>query len=60
MVIEITSAAFEDGDAIPARYTCEGADVSPPLRWESVPDGTRSLALIADDPDAPVGRSCTG
>jgi phosphatidylethanolamine-binding protein (PEBP) family uncharacterized protein len=34
MVIEITSAAFEDGDAIPARYTCEGADVSPPLRWE--------------------------
>jgi Raf kinase inhibitor-like YbhB/YbcL family protein len=55
MAIEITSAAFEDGDAIPARYTCNGQDVSPPLSWESVPDGTRSLALIADDPDAPSG-----
>jgi Raf kinase inhibitor-like YbhB/YbcL family protein len=55
MAIEITSAAFEDGDAIPARYTCDGPDVSPPLSWESVPDDTRGLALIADDPDAPSG-----
>jgi Raf kinase inhibitor-like YbhB/YbcL family protein len=38
---------------IPAKYTCEGADVSPPLSWSGVPEGTRSLALIVDDPDAP-------
>jgi Raf kinase inhibitor-like YbhB/YbcL family protein len=55
MTIEVTSSAFEDGDAIPARYTCEGLDVSPSLSWGSAIDGTRSLALIADDPDAPAG-----
>jgi Raf kinase inhibitor-like YbhB/YbcL family protein len=55
MAIDLTSAAFEEGDAIPARYTCDGLDVSPPLSWGSVPDGARSLALIADDPDAPRG-----
>ena len=53
MAIEVTSLAFEDGAAIPSRYTCDGLDVSPPLSWGSVPDGTQSLALIADDPDAP-------
>jgi Raf kinase inhibitor-like YbhB/YbcL family protein len=36
-----------------AKYTCEGSDIAPPLKWEGVPDGTRSLALIEDDPDAP-------
>jgi Raf kinase inhibitor-like YbhB/YbcL family protein len=56
MAIDLTSSAFEDGDAIPARYTCDGPDVSPSLSWGSVPDGTRSLVLIADDPDAP-GRT---
>lgn len=55
MSIDVVSPAFEEGGAIPARYTCDGLDVSPPLSWGSVPDGTRSLALIADDPDAPRG-----
>lgn len=55
MAINVTSAAFEERGAIPTRYTCDGPDVSPPLSWSSVPDGTRSLALIADDPDAPSG-----
>lgn len=53
MTIRLKSPAFEDGGAIPARYTCEGADVSPPLVWEGLPEGTRSLVLIVDDPDAP-------
>ena len=53
MALSISSAAFEDGAAMAARYTCEGSDVSPPLKWNGVPEGTRSLALIMDDPDAP-------
>ncbi len=53
MALTITSEAFEDGGAMEAKYTCEGADLSPPLQWSGVPDGTRSLALIVDDPDAP-------
>jgi len=55
MTIEVRSSAFEDGDAIPTRYTCDGLDASPPLSWGSVPDETQSLALIAEDPDAPRG-----
>ena len=55
MAIDITSEAFEEGGAIPSRYTCDGPGVSPPLSWDSVPDGTQSLALIVDDPDAPSG-----
>ena len=55
MEIKITSSAFEDGALIPAKYTCDGEDVSPPLQWEAVPEGTKSIALISDDPDAPVG-----
>lgn len=55
MEIKITSTAFEDGGLIPARYTCDGADISPPLRWETVPEGTKTIALICDDPDAPMG-----
>ena len=51
--LDLRSAAFEEGGAIPVRYTCDGEDISPPLSWSSVPDETRSLALIADDPDAP-------
>ena len=51
--MEITSTAFAKGGDIPTRYTCEGADVAPPLIWSGVPDGTRCLALIVDDPDAP-------
>jgi Raf kinase inhibitor-like YbhB/YbcL family protein len=51
----LESRAFEHAQPIPERHTCEGADVSPPLRWSNIPEGTRSLALIVDDPDAPGG-----
>jgi Raf kinase inhibitor-like YbhB/YbcL family protein len=51
----LESSAFQNAQAIPSRYSCEGADVSPPLRWMNVPEGTRSLALVVDDPDAPGG-----
>jgi Raf kinase inhibitor-like YbhB/YbcL family protein len=53
--MQITSSAFRDGEAIPRTYTCDGEDVSPPLSWSGAPEGTKSFALIADDPDAPVG-----
>ncbi len=49
------SPAFQNGERIPAKYTCDGEDVSPPLRWEEVPEGTKSLVLIVYDPDAPTG-----
>jgi Raf kinase inhibitor-like YbhB/YbcL family protein len=55
MTLTITSSAFAAGEAIPSRHTCEGENLSPPLRWSGVPPGARSLALICDDPDAPVG-----
>jgi Raf kinase inhibitor-like YbhB/YbcL family protein len=51
----LESTAFENAQAIPSRHTCDGEDVSPPLRWTSLPEGTRSLALVVDDPDAPAG-----
>jgi Raf kinase inhibitor-like YbhB/YbcL family protein len=51
----LESSAFEHAQAIPSHHSCEGEDVSPPLRWSNVPDGTRSLALVVDDPDAPGG-----
>lgn len=50
---KIRSTAFASGEAIPERHTCEGEDVSPPLSWTAPPEGTQSLALIVDDPDAP-------
>ncbi len=53
--MELTSSAFNEGAMIPGKYTCDGADVSPPLNWGALPAGTKSLALICDDPDAPVG-----
>lgn len=53
MAMIIASRAFEDGGSIAAKYTCEGQDISPPLQWDGIPDGTRSLVLIVDDPDAP-------
>jgi len=55
MDIKVTSTAFEEGGMIPAQYTADGADVSPPLAWSGIPEGTQSLALICDDPDAPMG-----
>jgi hypothetical protein len=55
MNIQISSTAFAEGQPIPDKYTCAGQDVSPPLTWSSAPASTKSFALIADDPDAPVG-----
>ncbi len=54
-ILDVTSSAFGRGAAIPAKYTCDGDNVSPPIAWSAVPDGTRSIALIHDDPDAPAG-----
>jgi Raf kinase inhibitor-like YbhB/YbcL family protein len=53
MSLAITSPVFQQGGPIPARYTCEGQDVSPPLEWSGAPANTKTLALIVDDPDAP-------
>jgi Raf kinase inhibitor-like YbhB/YbcL family protein len=53
--IEVRSSAFGKGDRIPADFTCDGADMSPPIEWFGVPPQTQSLAIIADDPDAPSG-----
>ena len=53
MTFTLTSPAFGHGEPIPRRYTCDGDDISPPLKWSGVPTGTTSLALIAEDPDAP-------
>ena len=52
---DLQSPAFQDGDTIPEKYTCDGRDISVPLKWSGVPANTKSLALIADDPDAPMG-----
>ncbi len=56
MALSIRSGAFENGAAIPRRHTGDGEDVSPPLEWSGVPDGTVELALFVDDPDAPVAE----
>ena len=53
MAMTLNSPAFKQNGHIPSKYTCEGADVSPPLAWEGVPDGAKSLVLVIDDPDAP-------
>jgi phosphatidylethanolamine-binding protein (PEBP) family uncharacterized protein len=55
--LELTSPAFQHGRSIPRKHTCEGEDVSPPLAWSGVPQGTASLALVVDDPDAPGDTS---
>jgi len=55
LTLKLTSAAFDEGGMIPPRYTCDGENVSPPLAWAGVPDAAKSLALVADDPDAPGG-----
>jgi Raf kinase inhibitor-like YbhB/YbcL family protein len=54
-VIELQCTAFGEGDAIPSVHTCDGEDISPELSWSGAPEGTRSFALIMDDPDAPGG-----
>jgi Raf kinase inhibitor-like YbhB/YbcL family protein len=55
MEFKLISAAFAQGGTIPKLHTCEGADLSPALEWSGEPAGTQSFAVIADDPDAPVG-----
>ena len=54
--MKITSTAFDEGAMIPGKYTCDDKDISPPLKWSDEPEGTKTFALICDDPDAP-GRT---
>ena len=55
MELNIKSSAFDEGELIPKKYTCDGEDVSPPLSWTQPPKETKSIVLICDDPDAPMG-----
>lgn len=55
IAMKLESSAFTNEGKVPAKYTCDGNDVSPPLTWSGAPGGTKSFALIADDPDAPMG-----
>lgn len=55
MTITLMSPAFGQGEMIPKRYTCDGDDWSPPLNWSGLPEGTKSLLIVCDDPDAPGG-----
>ena len=55
MTIQISSPAFSEGNPISKKYSCDAEDLSPPLAWSGIPAGAKSLALIADDPDAPDG-----
>ena len=55
MPLQLTSDAFTNGQSIPAKYSCQGRNISPALAWNAPPAGTQSLALIVDDPDAPGG-----
>jgi len=55
MALEINSSEFEQNAKIPSRLTCDGDDISPAIRWQNAPEGTKSFALIFDDPDAPMG-----
>ena len=55
MSFRLTSPVFEESGEMPSRYTCEGANVSPPLEWSDAPSGTRSFLLVMEDPDAPDG-----
>ena len=55
MAFQLRSSAFRENELIPKKYTCDGSDVSVPLIWGDPPQGTKSFALIADDPDAPAG-----
>ena len=54
--IDVRSSAFGEGDSIPSDFTCDGADMSPPIEWSGVPANAQSLAVIVEDPDAPAGN----
>ncbi|NOZ80285.1 MAG: YbhB/YbcL family Raf kinase inhibitor-like protein [DPANN group archaeon] len=53
--MQLTSPVFANNEKIPAKYSCEGEDINPPLKIDNIPEGTRTMALIMDDPDAPAG-----
>ena len=53
--MNIYSNVFKNNQMIPSKYTCKGENISPPLNWDSIPENTKSLVLIVDDPDAPMG-----
>jgi Raf kinase inhibitor-like YbhB/YbcL family protein len=55
MDLKLTSSAFKEGETIPRKFTCQGKDISPSLAWDGLPAGTKTIALIVDDPDAPGG-----
>jgi len=55
MAFTLSSPAFEDGATVPRQFTCDGEDLAPPLAWSGAPEGTRSFALVMEDPDAPHG-----
>ena len=55
MEFKLTSTAFQEGQLIPRQYTCDGVNISPPLEWSGTPPSTKTLAIICNDPDAPVG-----
>jgi Raf kinase inhibitor-like YbhB/YbcL family protein len=55
MSLTVSSPAFIEGGTIPKKYSCDGENISPALNWSGIPQGTKSLALIVDDPDAPIG-----
>jgi hypothetical protein len=58
VALKVGSSSFREGQPIPIEYTCAGADISPPLHWSAGPAGTKTFALICDDPDAPSGTWC--
>ena len=55
MALHVSSSAFSDGQPIPEKYTCDGQNVSPPLKWDGAPENTKSVGIVVDDPDAPSG-----
>jgi Raf kinase inhibitor-like YbhB/YbcL family protein len=57
VTLRLSSSSFDEGADIPAKHTCEGGDISPALSWSGIPPGTKSLAIVVDDPDAPDPRA---